>query len=114
MGWTEWYPDYLSPDDYVVPFANPEFPPVGWNPAYYSNDKVTQLFTDAPYNTEPTQRAGMYRQITQIMYDDCPYAWLGQFTGYQVYRTNVHGIYNNVVLAPGLSLDYSTIWLTQS
>jgi peptide/nickel transport system substrate-binding protein len=114
MGWTEWYPDYLSPDDYVVPFANPDFPPVGWNPAYYSNPKVTQLYSDAPYNPDSAQRAQMYKEITQTMYDDAPYAWLGQFTGYYVYRANVHGIYNNVVLAPGLSLDYSTIWLTQS
>ena len=114
MGWTEWYPDYLSPDDYVVPFANPDFPPVGWNPAYYSNTRVTQLYTEAPYNPDGTQRAQMYKEITQTMYDDAPYAWLGQFTGYYVYRTNVHGIYNNVVLAPGLSLDYSTIWLTAS
>ena len=112
MGWTEWYPDYLSPDDYVTPFANPEFPPVGWNPAYYSNPQVTQLYNEAPYTLDPTARAQMYRQITQTMYDDAPYAWLGQFTGYYVYRSNVHGIYNNVVLAPGGSLDYSTIYLT--
>jgi peptide/nickel transport system substrate-binding protein len=112
MGWTEWYADYLSPDDFVIPFANPDFPPVGWNPAYYSNPRVTQLYTDAPYNTDPAQRAQMYREITQIMYDDAPYAWLGQFTSYFVFRSNVHGIYNNVVLAPGNSLDYSTIYLT--
>lgn len=114
MGWTEWYPDYLSPDDYVVPFASPDFPPVGWNPAYYSTPRVTQLYQEAPYNADQSQRAQMYKEITQIMYDDAPYAWLGQFTGYYVYRSNVHGIYNNIVLAPGLSLDYSTIYLTQS
>ena len=112
MGWTEWYMDYLSPDDYVVPFANPSFPPVGWNPAYYSNADVTKLYTQAPYILDPNQRVAMYRQITQIMYDDAPYAWLGQFTSYFVFRSNVHGIYNNVILSPANSLDYSTIYLT--
>ena len=112
MGWTEWYMDYLSPDDFVVPFANPDFPPVGWNPAYYSNPSVTQLYLAAPYNLDPAQRVAMYKQITQIMYDDAPYAWLGQFTSYYVFRSNVHGIYNNVVLSPANSLDYSTIYLT--
>ena len=112
MGWTEWYADYLSPDDFVVPFANPDFPPVGWNPAYYSNPKVTQLYQDAPYNPDAAARLQMYHSITQIMYDDAPYAWLGQFTSYQVFRSNVHGIYNNVILGPGNSLDYSTIYLT--
>jgi ABC-type transport system substrate-binding protein len=112
MGWTEWYMDYLSPDDFVVPFANPSFPPVGWNPAYYSNPSVTKLYSAAPYNLDPTQRAAMYRQITQLMYDDAPYAWLGQFTAYYVCRSNVHGIYNNVVLSGANGFDYSTIYLT--
>ena len=56
----------------------------------------------------------MYRQITQIMYNDAPYAWLGQFTSYFVFRSNVHGIYNNVVLGAANSLDFSTIYLTTS
>jgi hypothetical protein len=46
------------------------------------------------------------------MYDDAPYAWLGQFKGYYTYRSNVHGIYNNVILSSGVGLDYSTIYLT--
>jgi peptide/nickel transport system substrate-binding protein len=112
MGWTEWYPDYLSPDDYVVPFANPDFPPVGWNPAYYSNPRVTELFQKAPYVTDANERTAMYKEIVKIMNDEAPYAWLGQFKGYYVYRSNVHGIYNNVVLSSGVGLDYSTIYLT--
>jgi peptide/nickel transport system substrate-binding protein len=112
MGWTEWYADYISPDDFVVPFANPDFPPIGWNPAYYSNPKVTELYKKAPYLTDPNQRVAMYKEITKIMYDDAPYAWLGQFKGYYVYRSNVHGIYNNVILSSGVGLDYSTIYLT--
>jgi len=112
MGWTEWYADYISPDDFVIPFANPEFPPVGWNPAYYSNPRVTELYQKAPYLTDPNERAAMYKEITKIMYDEAPYAWLGQFKGYYVYRSNVHGIYNNVILSSGVGLDYSTIYLT--
>ena len=112
MGWTEWYADYISPDDFVIPFANPGFPPVGWNPAYYSNPRVTELYQKAPYLTDPNQRVVMYKEITKIMYDDAPYAWLGQFKGYYTYRSNVHGIYNNVILSSGVGLDYSTIYLT--
>ncbi|MGB9023931.1 MAG: ABC transporter substrate-binding protein, partial [Candidatus Bathyarchaeia archaeon] len=112
MGWTEWYPDYISPDDYVVPFANPDFPPVGWNPAYYSNPQVTELYQKAPYITDAKERVAMYGEITRIMYEDAPYAWLGQFTGYYVFRSNVHGVYNNVVIGSGGGLDYSTIYLT--
>ena len=112
MGWTEWYPDYISPDDYVVPFANPDFPPIGWNPAYYSNPQVTELYQKAPYITDAKERVAMYGEITRIMYEDVPYAWLGQFTGYYVFRSNVHGVYNNVVIGSGGGLDYSTIYLT--
>jgi peptide/nickel transport system substrate-binding protein len=112
MGWTEWYADYISPDDFVIPFANPGFPPVGWNPAYYSNPRVTELYQKAPYLTDPNQRVAMYKEITKTMYDDAPYAWLGQFKGYYTYRSNVHGIYNNVILSSGVGLDYSTIYLT--
>lgn len=112
MGWTEWYADYISPDDFVVPFANPDFPPVGWNPAYYSHPRVTELYQTAPYTLDAAQRTAMYNEITKIMYEDAPYAWLGQFTGYYVYRSNVHGVYNNVILSSGVGLDYSTIYLT--
>ena len=112
MGWTEWYADYISPDDFVIPFTNPEFPPVGWNPAYYSNPRVTELYEKAPYETDANKRVTMYNEITKIMYDDAPYAWLGQFKGYYVFRSNVHGIYNNVILSSGVGLDYSTIYLT--
>jgi len=112
MGWTEWYADYISPDDFVIPFANPDFPPVGWNPAYYSNPRVTELYQKAPYLADANERAAMYKEITKIMYEDAPYAWLGQFKGYYVYRSNVHGIYNNVILSSGVGLDYSTIYLT--
>ncbi len=111
MGWTEWYPDYASPDDYVLPFTNPNFPPVGWNPAYYSNPTITELSAKAPYETDSTARAQIYHQITQIMYDDAPYAWLGQFAGYYVYRENLHGIYYNQILA---GFDFSTMYLTAS
>jgi ABC-type transport system substrate-binding protein len=112
MGWTEWYADYISPDDFVMSFANPDFPPVGWNPAYYSNPRVTELFQKAPYMLDAKERAAMYKEITSIMYEDAPYAWLGQFAGYYVYRSNVHGIYNNIILSSGVGLDYSTIYLT--
>ncbi len=112
MGWTEWYADYVSPDDFVIPFANPDFPPIGWNPAYYSNPRVTELYQKAPYLTDADARVAMYKEITTTMYEDVPYAWLGQFKGYYVYRSNVHGVYNNVILSSGVGLDYSTIYLT--
>jgi peptide/nickel transport system substrate-binding protein len=109
MGWTEWYADYASPDDYVIPFANPQFPPIGWNPSYYSNPTVTDLMNKAPYELDAAKRTAMYHQITQIMYDDAAYVWLGQFEGYYVFRDNVHGLYNNPILA---GYDFSTIYLT--
>jgi peptide/nickel transport system substrate-binding protein len=114
MGWTEWYADYPAPDNFVFPFVNAEFPPVGWNPAYYKNPRVMELISQAPYTMDPTKRAEMYKEITSIVTEDAPYAWLGQFTSYYVFRSNVHGIYNNVILGPGLSLDFSTIYLTQA
>ena len=99
MGWTEWYPDYAAPDDYIVPFTCPDFPPVGWNPAFYSNPRITELISKAPYEPDPEKRAEMYHEIIKIMYDDVPYVWLGQFQGYYVYRSNVKGIYHNPMLA---------------
>jgi peptide/nickel transport system substrate-binding protein len=109
LGWTGWYPDYAAPDDYIIPFANPGFPPAGFNPSYYSNPRVTQLMFSAPYELDPAKRTAMYREVTQIMYDDAAYAWMGQFVGYYVFRDNVHGVYYNPILGGN---DYSTIYLT--
>lgn len=109
LGWTGWYPDYGSPDDYVIPFANPDFPPTGFNPSYYSNPRVTELMFSAPYELDTAKRIAMYHEITRIMYDDVAYAWMCQFKGYYVFRDNVHGIYYNPMLG---GHDYSTIYLT--
>jgi peptide/nickel transport system substrate-binding protein len=109
LGWTGWYPDYAAPDDYVIPFANPDFPPTGFNPSYYSNPRVTELMFSAPYELDTAKRIAMYHEITQIMYDDVAYAWMCQFKGYYVFRDNVHGIYYNPMLG---GHDYSTIYLT--
>lgn len=51
----------------------------------------------------------MYHEITQIMYDDVAYAWMGQFKGYYVFRDNLHGMYYNPISG---GYDYSTIYLT--
>ena len=108
MGWTEWYPDYAAPDDYVVPFTNPGFPPVGWNPAYWSDDRVNQLIAQAPYVINTTDRIAMYHQIVRILYEEVPYIWLGQFKGYYVYRDNVKGVFFNPMLA---GMYYASIYL---
>jgi peptide/nickel transport system substrate-binding protein len=109
MGWTEWYPDYAAPDDYVVPFTNPGFPPVGWNPAFWSNETVTQLIAQAPYVLDQAARTAMYHQIIRIMYDQVPYIWLGQFKGYYVYREEVKGVSFNPMLA---GMNYASMYLS--
>jgi len=111
MGWTEWYPDYASPDDYAKPFLT--WPP-GWNPAAYQDKEVANMIFEAASELDKDKAKQLWSEVIHRVYEDTPYAWLMQYTGYYVYRDNVHGLYYHPIHIGYSGFDYSTIYLTPS
>jgi peptide/nickel transport system substrate-binding protein len=88
-----WFADYADPDDYVAQFLQ-----TGLNYAWrtgYSNPEMDALIVQAAGEADPTIRQDLYRQVTDLCYEDAPYIWLDQQLSFQVMRSWVDGYYFN-------------------
>jgi peptide/nickel transport system substrate-binding protein len=65
-----WYPDYIDPDDYIYPFLHS----LGgsWLHHNYNNTQMDQLIEWARGNTTQIVREQLYKQIQDLMVEDCP------------------------------------------
>ena len=101
-----WAPDYIDPDDYLVPFGHGEkgtFPiRIGYN-----NPEVNKLIDEQSKEFDPVKRAAMIKQIVQMINDDYVYIWLSQPVGIHFERTWIHGWYYNPAFAGNY---YATIY----
>jgi peptide/nickel transport system substrate-binding protein len=83
------------------------------NEAYYNNAQVNALFKKADTTTNQAQRALIYQNATEIVYNDSPYVWIGQFQnsvpqGVPVATLSLRGF------APSFQFfqsDFSTLYL---
>ena len=51
----------------------------GFNSGYYANPKVDELLEKARTSTDQAERAGLYREMQQIVYDDAPWAFIANW-----------------------------------
>ena len=51
----------------------------GFNSGYYSNPKVDELLNAARQATDQAERAQLYRQMQEIVYDDAPWAFIANW-----------------------------------
>lgn len=95
-----WAPDYADPDDYVTPFLDSVY---GTYTHYtgYVNTSIDDLIREAAVELDPTTRADLYAQVTQLVYEDAPYMWLYQANNFHIQRSWVNGYYFNPMY-PGL------------
>ncbi len=91
VGWTV---DYADPDDYTTPMLDSAY---GTYPYFtgYRNESIDALVRQAAGELDETARADMYSQISQLVYEDCPYVWLTQANNFHVERSWVEGYYFN-------------------
>ena len=88
-----WYPDYLDPDNYVVPFLRSQ---MAWNGACYGNETMDSLLADQAVALDPTARAEILGQIQDLSVTESPFVPLGQGSLFVAYRDNI----SNVILDP--------------
>ncbi|CCC80757.1 ABC transporter substrate-binding protein [Thermoproteus tenax] len=96
-----WYPDYLDPDDYMVPFfrtgAN------SWLGNGYSNPTVDALLDKASVLVNQTQRAQIYAEVQYIIAREAPIVPLFQGKLFIVAKPGI-----KIVVDPTMILRY---WL---
>ncbi len=63
----------------------------GANTAFYRNDEVDNLLSEAQQVTDQEERTELYHQAEQLIVDDAPWAFLGYQKHQVVTRANVTG-----------------------
>ncbi|TMI82241.1 MAG: ABC transporter substrate-binding protein [Bacillati bacterium ANGP1] len=92
LGWAVDYPD---PDDFAQPFLSSkgDYP----HRNSYNNPEADRLIKEAAVSSDPAKRKQLYKELTQIAYNDVPSIWAAQPTAFKVMRSWVRGWYWNTV-----------------
>jgi peptide/nickel transport system substrate-binding protein len=61
----------------------------GFNSGYYSNPEVDRLLEEARRETDQAKRAGLYKEMQAIVYDDAPWAFVASWKQNAVTAANV-------------------------
>lgn len=61
----------------------------GFNSGYYSNPKVDRLLESARASTDQDERARLYREMQEIVYEDAPWAFVANWKQNAVSKSNV-------------------------
>ncbi|NHV05723.1 MAG: hypothetical protein HA495_00105 [Thaumarchaeota archaeon] len=93
-----WAPDYIDPDDYLVPFLHSE---KGTFPirTSYKNPEVDRLVDLQSQELDEAKRFQIISQIQRLVYEDVPYLWTDQPVGIHFERTWLSGWYYNPAFA---------------
>jgi len=105
-----WFPDPWA-------FANWLIGPLGIpNPDFggYNNTVANSLMSQADKTADPNQRAMLYEQVSEIVYNDVPCIWVAQYQnalplGLPVASTKLQGFTYNLEFA---QTDLSTLYMT--
>jgi len=65
------------------------------NASGYSNPKVDQLWEKAAAEVDDTKRAGLYRQVQEIVVDEIPVIWLQEMPDVVISNTKVHNLFTS-------------------
>ena len=66
--------------------------PNGNNRGFYSNERVDELLDQARVETNPNQRAPMYHEAVQLIWEDAPWIFLYNAAQINAVRTDVEGL----------------------
>ncbi|MEM3403170.1 MAG: ABC transporter substrate-binding protein [Nitrososphaeria archaeon] len=89
-----WAPDYVDPDDYLIPFGHGQkgtFPIV----IGYNNPELNTLIEQQAVEADPVKRQAIIDQIVNTLNSEYIYLWTAQATARHVERTWVKGWYYN-------------------
>jgi peptide/nickel transport system substrate-binding protein len=77
----------------------------GFNSSYYSNPEVDALIEAARTETDQAERAKLYKEMQEIVYEDAPWIFVANWKQNAVTRANIEGF----DLQPSFLLDLSDV-----
>lgn len=83
-----WYPDYLDPDDYLEPFADPDI----FDPAKWEDPKMLDLVHDQQRELDPAKRVGIIKEAQAYMADQAPYVPVFQISQFAATTDAISGV----------------------
>ncbi len=83
-----WYPDYLDPDDYLEPFADPNI----FDPAKWEDQKMLDLVHTSQRELDPASRVAVLKQAQSRMADQVPYVPVFQIPQFAATTDAVSGV----------------------
>lgn len=105
----DWYADYPDPDNFTYVLFN------SCNRdlfiSTYSSDEVDRLTGQARSVMNREQRAGIYREITKLLLEDAPCAFLAHRRGFVAHRADLEGVTLHL-LSP--SVTPKDLWFAKS
>ncbi|MEM2390387.1 MAG: ABC transporter substrate-binding protein, partial [Ignisphaera sp.] len=105
MYMVDWFPDYVDPDDWIVPL----FTTHGLNLDGYNNTVVNELSMKARQKLDPQERVEIYKQLQRIIIDDAPWAFLYVPKLYAFMGKNIEGF----ILYPAYYIDFYPVYKTR-
>jgi peptide/nickel transport system substrate-binding protein len=83
-----WYPDYLDPDDYLEPFADPAI----FDPAKWEDGKMLDLVHAQQQELDPDQRAAIVKAAQAYMAEQAPYVPVFQISQFAATTDRISGV----------------------
>lgn len=83
-----WFPDYLDPDDYLEPFADPAI----FDPAKWEDQKMLDLVHAQQRELDPARRAEIIKEAQSYMADQTPYVPVFQISQFAATSDKVSGV----------------------
>src|SRR5262249_25181401 len=85
-----WGPDYPDPHTNANPFTNYDAKSIAWRNGFQSPE-IAKIALDASLAPDPAKRAALYKQMTERLFHEGPYAVLYQPTRTYGVRKNIKG-----------------------
>jgi ABC-type transport system substrate-binding protein/methyl-accepting chemotaxis protein len=104
----DWYADYPDPDNFTYVLFHS-----GNRDLFistYSNDQIDRLTSEARSVMNRDERAGIYREITKLLLEDAPCAFLAHRRSFVAHRPDLEGVTLHL-LSP--SVTPKDLWFTK-
>ncbi len=98
-----WSPDFPDPDANATPFSNYDAKSLGWRNGW-NDPKAIELSKQAASETDLAKRDELYKELTDYVQHNGPYAILYQPLRVYGVRSNVEGFIFDAVDTPDLTL----------
>jgi ABC-type transport system substrate-binding protein len=86
----DWYADYPDPDNFTYVQFNSRNRDLFINT--YSSEEVDRLTDEARSVMNREQRAGIYREVTRVLLEDAPCAFIAHRHSFVAYRPELEGV----------------------